>query len=54
MTSILVLTATVLVGFRTMLYGIWTLKQRNIIGGIFVLLLSALSVFVAARYYFIM
>ena len=40
------------VSVRTMLYGIWTLRQKNFTGGIFVILLAGCTLTLAARYYF--
>ena len=53
MTAIVILITGTAVAFRTMLYGIWTIKQKNITGGVFVLILSLACVFIAARYYII-
>ncbi len=36
--------------FRTMMYGIWTIRGKNIIGGVFVMILAAGTLTLAVRY----
>lgn len=44
MSDIFVFVVTLLIVIRTFGYGLWTLSSKNILGGIFILLISALTV----------
>ena len=41
--NIFVFLLIIIIVIRTLLYGFWTLKGKNITGGIFVILLSSLT-----------
>lgn len=44
MADIFVFLLTILIVVRTFGYGLWTLSSKNILGGLFILALSALTV----------
>jgi len=44
MSDILVFIVTVIIAIRTFGYGIWTVSEKNILGGMFVFILSAILV----------
>ena len=48
MISAVIMTIALIIAIRTVSYGIWTVKSRNISGGVFVILLAVSEVVCAA------
>ena len=51
MTSISILAVSLIVAFRTALYGIWCFKGKNILGGIAISFLSISAIVVSIIFY---
>ncbi|MDD6735124.1 MAG: hypothetical protein PUE13_02295 [Clostridiales bacterium] len=48
----LVFLVVLIVSLRTFMYGIWTIRSRNAVGGIFIILMACGALGMAARYVF--
>jgi len=48
MSDIFVFLVSLIISIRTYGYGIWTLKSKNVLGGLFILFLSTLTVTLSA------
>ena len=48
MSDIFVFLVSLIVVIRTLGYGFWVLSSKNVIGGIFVLLISTFTIFLSA------
>lgn len=48
MIDIILFIVSILIVIRTQCYGFWTLGEKNILGGIFIILLSALTAVLSA------